>query len=115
MNIETTAVLAAIWSFVKGLLPGAFGAAVAVSMDKSADFLTKTVQFFAGIVVSYYAGAAIQEATSFGPMVQQSISFTLGMIAYKSAKSFIKGAEETAGSIPRDLWDGLKKRLGLGK
>lgn len=113
MNIETTAVLAAIWSFLKGLLPGAFGAAIAVSMDKSADFLTKAVQFFAGIVVSYYAGAAIHEATSFGPMVQQSISFTMGMIAYKSAKSFIKGAEETAGDIPRDLWTWIKGKLGI--
>lgn len=105
--------LAALWTFAKGLLPGAFGAAIAVTMDKGGSFLTKLVQFVAGIIVSYYAASAIHEATNFGPMVQQSISFTMGMVAYKSAKSFMKGAEETARTIPRDLWNGLKKKLGL--
>lgn len=113
MKIEIAAWLASMLAFVKGLLPAAFGAAVSVTMDKTGTFLQKLVQFIAGIIVSYYVAHAVHELTDFGPMVQQSISFTLGMVAYKSAKSFIKGAEETAGDIPRDLWGWIKGKVGI--
>lgn len=115
MNFELAALLTGAWGFIKGLLPAAFGAAVAVTMDKGASFIQKLVQFAAGIVVSYYAGLAVQELTDFGPMVQQSLSFTIGMIGYKSAKAFVKGAEETAGDIPGDIWTWVKGKFGGSK
>lgn len=111
MKIEMAALLVALWGFVKGLLPGAFGAAIAVTMDHTATFGQKLLQFVAGIIVSYYVSAAVAEMTDFGPMVQQSISFTLGLIAYNSAKSFTEGARETARSIPGDLWAWIKGKL----
>jgi len=114
MNIEIAAILAAVWGFVKGLIPAAFGAAIAVSMDKGATFFQKLIQFLAGIIVSYYVGEAIHEMTDFGPMVRQSISFTLGMIAYNSAKAFVTGASETAGEIPGDIWEFIKGKFGGG-
>lgn len=113
MQDQAAFTLAAIWAFVKGLLPGAFGAAVAVTMDKAASFGEKLIQFIAGIIVSYYVAAAIIEMTDFGPMVRQSISFTLGMVAYNSAKAFTTSAAKTAGSIPADLWAALKSKIGL--
>lgn len=115
MKLETAAVLAAIWAFVKGLLPGAFGAAVAVSFDHTASFAHKLAQFLAGIVVSYFVANVIHEVTDFGPMVQQSISFTTGMIAYNSVRAFAKSAEVTAGEIPGDLWEWLRDRLPGGR
>lgn len=114
MQIELAPLLAALWGFFKGLLPAAFGAAVAVTMDSAGTFFQKFVQFLAGIIVSYYVGLAVIELTSFGPLVRQSISFTLGMIAYNSAKAFVKGAEKTAGDIPSDLWALIKRKLGGG-
>lgn len=113
MKIETAAALAALWGFVKGLLPGAFGAAIAVTMDRTATFAQKLLQFVAGIIVSYYVSGAVRELTDFGPMVQQSVSFTLGLIAYNSAKSFMEGSAETARSIPRDVWDWWKGKWDI--
>lgn len=105
---------AAVIGLLKGFLPAAFGAAVSATMEKSATFGQKLIQFAAGIIVSYYVSAAIHEMTSFGPMVQQSISFTLGMIGYESAKSFTKGASTTAGSIPSDVWAWIRAKFGMG-
>lgn len=104
----------AFWSLVKGLLPGAFGAAVSVTMERTASFSQKLIQFAAGIIVSYYVAAAVREMTDFGPMVQQSIAFTLGMIGYESARSFTQGASKTAGSIPSDVWGWIKSKMGMG-
>lgn len=113
MKLEIQVALEAIWEFTKGLLPGAFGAAVAVAFDQTATFARRVVQFAVGIIVSYYVGAAVQEFFEFGPMANQGISFTVGMVAYQSVPSFTKSTAETAGSIPRDLWAGVKGKLGI--
>lgn len=105
---------AALWGLLKGLLPGAFGAAVSATMEKKATFGQKLIQFAAGIIISYYVSAAIHEMTAWGPMVQQSVSFTLGMIGYESARSFTQSASKTAGQIPADLWAWVKAKLGVG-
>lgn len=113
MKIEASVVLETAWEFAKALAPGAFGAAVAVAFDQTATFARRVVQFAVGIVVSYYVGAAIQEYFSFGPMVNQGISFSVGMVAYQSVPKFTSSAAETAGSIPRDLWAWIKGKLGI--
>lgn len=113
MKLETHAALEAAWEFLKGVAPGAFGAAVAVAFDRTATFAHRVIQFIVGIVVSYYVGAAVHELFEFGPMVNQGISFTVGMVAYQSVPSFTKSASETAGSIPKDLWVWVKGKLGI--
>lgn len=113
MKPEVSAALDVAWEFVKGIAPGAFGAAVAVAFDRSATFARRVVQFAIGIVVSYYVGAALHESFSFGPMVNQGISFTVGMVAYQSVPSFTKSTAETVSAIPRDLWAWVKGKLGI--
>lgn len=113
MKLDTADQLAAAWGLLKGLIPGTFGAAVSVTMEKNATFGQKLIQFVAGIVVSYYVSAAIHEMTSWGPMVQQSVAFTLGMIGYESARAFTQGAAKTAGSIPGDVWTWVKAKFGV--
>lgn len=113
MKPEYSAALEAVLEFAKGLLPGAFGAAVSVAFDHSASLARRAIQFAVGIAVSYYVGAAVQEYFEFGPMVSQGVAFTVGMVAYQSVPSFTKSTAETAGSIPRDLWRWVKGKLGI--
>ncbi|SKB49822.1 hypothetical protein [Sphingopyxis flava] len=112
MKLETSAFLEAAWDFIKAILPGGFGAAVAVAMDRTATLGRRFVQFAVGIIVSYYVGAAIIELTSFGPMVRQGISFTVGMVAYQSVPEFTSATAKTLADVPRDLWAWVKKKIG---
>lgn len=114
MKPETASViLEAAITFIKGIAPGAFGAAVAVAIDHTATWAERFIQFAVGIIVSYYVGAALVEWLDFGQMVNQGISFSLGMVAYNAVPKFVHSAAETAGAIPRDLWSWVKLKLGI--
>ena len=112
MKPETSALVEMAWDFLKGIMPGAFGAAVAVAMDRSATLGRRFIQFAVGIIVSYYVGTAIIELTDFGPMVRQGISFTVGMVAYQSVPEFTASTAKTLSDVPKDLWAWIKKRIG---
>lgn len=107
-------ILDAVWSFLAGITPGAIGAAVAVAYEKQLSWGQRFLQFAIGIIVSYFATLVVRENTSFGPFLQQSISFTVGLIAYKAVPNFTDSAAETARSVPKDLWGFIKKKLGMG-
>lgn len=115
MKADTAVLLSAVLEFLKALIPGTIGAAVAVSFNKSKSLGQKVLQFVVGIVVSYYAAQLTQELTSWGPYAVQAVSFTVGLVAYEAIPSFMKSSAETAGSIPRDLWAFVKKKLGIGE
>lgn len=113
MKPEYSVAVEATLEFLKGLLPGAFGAAVSVAFDHSATLARRLIQFAVGIAVSYYVGAAAKEWFELGPMVNQGVAFTVGMVAYQSVPSFTKSTAETAGSIPKDLWRWVRTKLGI--
>lgn len=107
--------LQAVLTFLGGIAPGAIGAAVAVAYEKSLTWGQRFLQFAIGIIVSYFATLVVRENTSFGPFLIQSISFTVGLIAYKAVPGFTESAAETARSVPKDLWDFVKRKLGMGE
>lgn len=84
----------AILVFLIGLLPSALGAAVSLAYEQTLTWRVSVVQFSVGVVVSYFAKLGFIAACLFiwgsapNPYVEQAVSFTLGMIAFKATPGF---------------------------
>lgn len=97
-------------TFLSGLVPGALGAAISLSYEKSLTWSQGFFQLTVGIIVSYFASGALVAVFSPAPFVAQGFSFTVGMIAYKATPKFIASAVEAVSAIPGAIRD----RVGLG-
>lgn len=87
------------------LLPGAFGAAVAVAVQQGLTWLQRFVQLAVGIVVSYYAGAAVVELFDAGDGMRNAIGFVAGIAAFETAKALRTSFSEVAKTAPKQVWD----------
>lgn len=101
--------LAQIWdaivTFAGGLTPAALGALVAVSYEKGLTWADRFTQFAVGVCVSYFTTRALGALWPLDPFVMQGVSFSVGMIAFKSAPRFITSAADVIGSLPAFLRD----------
>lgn len=104
--------LAAVGTFMAGLVPGALGAAIATAYEKGLTWSQRFLQMAVGIIVSYFAGQAFAAAITPSAFVTQAVSFTVGMIAYKSVPGFIEAAGATFRAIPGDVWAAIKAKFG---
>jgi|KBSSwiS6_1023812.scaffolds.fasta_scaffold16419_2 hypothetical protein len=93
---------------IYGLVPGALGAAVATAYEKGLTWAQRFGQIAVGIIVSWFAGQAFSAFFSFGPFVQQSVSFVAGLVAYRAVPGFIAAFAATAKSVPGDVWENVK-------
>lgn len=100
---------AALLVFLIGLLPAALGAAVSLAYEQSLTWRTGCMQFVVGVTVSYFAKLAFIAACAFywhtapDPYVEQAVTFTLGMIAFKAAPRFRDGVIEIVVGLPDAL------------
>lgn len=102
--------LAALITFLVGLTPAALGALVSLAYEKGLTWRERFIQFAVGVVVSYFAGGLVGALWPWKPMdpfVLQSITFTLGMIAFKATPKFISNSSEAIGALPGDIRDRL--------
>ena len=99
--------LAPVWDWIVtlaiGLSPAALGALVAVSYERGLTWADRFTQFAVGVVVSYFATRIVGVLLAPDPFVLQGISFSIGMVAFKSAPRFISGAADALGTLPADL------------
>jgi len=114
MTREDLAVhLPAITEFLKGLVPGALGAAVAVAVQGSMPWLQRFIQLTVGIVVSYYAGELAHALLGATDIAKSSVGFVAGIGAFEVVKKLRVSLGEVAQEAPRDVWAAVKRKLGL--
>jgi predicted anti-sigma-YlaC factor YlaD len=92
-------------TFAGGLTPAGLGASVAVAYEKGLTWAEKFTQLAVGVIVSYFTTRTLDALWPLDPFVMQGVSFSVGMIAFKSAPRFIAGAAEVIGSLPAFLRD----------
>jgi len=110
-----------VTSLLIGMTPAALGASVSLAYERGLSWSERAARLFVGIIVSFFASRSIGALWPWGmidPFVQQGISFTLGMIAYKATPPFVSQVQELVVSLPawfrrRFLHDG--KPGGDGK
>lgn len=96
----------AIVAFLIGLLPAALGAAVSLAYEQTLTWRLALMQFSVGVVVSYFAKLAFIAACTFywhaapNPYVEQAVSFTLGMIAFRATPRFRDSVIEIVVGLP---------------
>lgn len=96
-------------TFLSGLVPGALGAIVSLAYEKTLTWTQRFLQLSVGIVVSYFAGGALEATFRPAAFVAQGFAFTVGMIAYRSTPRFIQSAEDTIAGIP----EAIRDKIGL--
>ena len=96
---------AALLSFLVGLTPAAFGAAVSLAYETGLTWSRRFVQMSVGIIVSYFSTNAIAAIWPQDPFVIQAIGFVVGMIAFKATPRFIEGLVEKVALLPAAIFD----------
>lgn len=97
--------LAPFMLLAKALVPGAFGAAVAVAVQSGLTWAQRFLQFAVGIVVSYYAGQAAASLLGVDDVVQNAIGFTAGIAAFETVKALRTSIAQVAKDAPKQVWD----------
>lgn len=112
---DVAAALPAVGDLLAALVPGALGATAAVLVQGAMSWTQRLIQLSVGIVVSYYVGEIAAEIFSIGPMVKQGIGFTAGIGAFEAVKRLRVTLGVVAAGAPKDLWDALKRKLGISE
>lgn len=94
-------------AFLIGLTPAALGAAVSLAYEKGLTWSERFTQFSVGIIVSWFASRAIGALMTLDPFVLQAVTFTLGMIAFKTVPKLISSFSDTIASLPSDFRERL--------
>jgi hypothetical protein len=102
--------LDAVLTFAAGLVPGAFGAAIAVAYEKTMTWAERFSAVAIGIIVSYFAGLAFVAVMDPHPFMERGFSFSVGLVAYKATPAFIHAAVEAIKGVPKAILD----KVGLG-
>lgn len=105
-------IAAAAFAAAQGLLPGALGAFLHVTLAGTLTWAQRFLQFTVGILVSYWALVVADSLTDWSEFVLHGISFSAGLVAFESIKRLRQTAPETIGRIPGDLWNLIKEKLG---
>lgn len=93
--------------FAKAMLPGALGAAVAVSVQQGLTIAQRALQLVVGIIVSYYAGEAASELLGAVGVIKNAVGFTAGVAAFETVKALRVSFAEVARRAPSQLWEWL--------
>ena len=86
-----------------GLTPAALGALVSLAYEKGLTWTDRFVQFSVGVCVSWFASRALGAMVTLDPFVLQGVTFTLGMIAFKSVPKFASSCSDILVGLPADL------------
>lgn len=106
-------VVAPIVPVLQALVPGAFGAAVAVAVQRGLTWLQRFVQLAVGIVVSYYAGEAASSLFGFDGAVKNGVGFVAGVAAFETVKTLRTSIADVAKDAPRQLWERVMSKLDV--
>jgi hypothetical protein len=82
------------------LAPGAVGAAISQAYKPGLKYGQRLVQIMVGIGVSYFASLAIGAIFAPGPLLAQSITFALGMVAYEATPRFMTRTVDVVAELP---------------
>ncbi|MDR6144945.1 hypothetical protein QE363_000738 [Sphingomonas sp. SORGH_AS870] len=84
------------FSFLSGLVPGAFGAGVSLAYEEGLTWSRRITQMMVGITVSYFARNLAASLTGWDGYVLQAVGFVVGMTAFKATPALIAGIVERA-------------------
>jgi hypothetical protein len=90
---------------IAALAPAAFGAAVAAVYEKGLRWTERLFQWAVGSIVAYYVTLGLGAWFGLSGPACSSVSFVIGLIAFRATPLFIASASSAVGSLPAWLRD----------
>jgi hypothetical protein len=95
------------------IMPATLGATVAQLYERGMAWRDRVIAYVVGISVSWYVTLGLKAWLGFDQFAAQSVSFVLGMIAFKSAPRFIGAASDVIATLPGLARDWLARKGGV--
>ncbi|MBX9860635.1 MAG: hypothetical protein K2Y20_13760 [Sphingomonas sp.] len=112
MDKHLAAVIDLVAAFVATITPAALGACVSMAYERGLTWGDRFTRLLVGIAVSYFTTRVIDALLLDDPLLLQSVSFTMGMIAYKATPQLTRNITDIVVTIPGWL---AKQWLGKSK
>jgi hypothetical protein len=115
MDKHLAALIDLIATFVAAVAPAAIGASVSMAYERGLTWGDRFARLLVGIAVSYFTTRVIDALWLDDPLLLQSVSFTMGMIAYKATPQLAHNITDIVVALPGWLgarWLGKSKDEG---
>lgn len=102
-------------TFFAAITPAALGATVSMAYERGLTWGDRFTRLLVGIAVSYFTTRVVDALWLDDPLLLQSVSFTMGMIAYKATPQLAHNITDIVVTIPAWVatrWLGKSKDEG---
>lgn len=115
MDKHFSVILDFVATFLAAITPPALGAIVSMAYERGLTWGDRFARLLVGIVVSYFTTRVVDALWLDDPLLLQSLSFTMGMIAYKATPQLAQNIADIVVTLPGwfgSRWLGKSKDEG---
>lgn len=115
MEKHFAALLDLVATIVAAITPAALGATVSMAYERGLTWADRFSRLLVGIAVSFFTTRVVDALWLDDPLLLQSVSFTMGMIAYKATPQLAHNLTDIVVALPGTFgsrWLGKSKDEG---
>lgn len=115
MDKHAAALIEFFATLIAAITPAALGASVSMAYERGLTWGDRFARLMVGIAVSFFTTRVVDALWLDDPLLLQSVSFTMGMIAYKATPQLARNITDIVVAIPGWLgtrWLGKSKDEG---